>query len=135
MREELDRFLTSTLRGATGRGPLEWTPPVDITERDDALVLTAELPGMGKDDVEVELENNVLTLRGEKRSEHEEKEEGRHVYERQYGQFTRSFTLPRSVDADRIHARFRDGVLTVTMPKLERSGGKKIDIESGEGAA
>lgn len=134
MREELDRFLTTAFRGAMGRGALEWTPPVDIIERENELVLTAELPGMRREDVEVELENNVLTIRGEKRAEHEEKGEERYIYERQFGEFTRSFTLPRTVDADRIRARFSDGVLTVTMPKVEESRGKRIDIEGGEEA-
>jgi HSP20 family protein len=128
---QMDRVLSTALRGE--RAGVTWSPAVDIAERDDALVLTAELPGMSRDDIEVELENNVLTIRGEKKDEREEKEEDRYVYEREFGAFARSFTLPRTVDADRIHARFENGVLTVTMPKSERARGRRIDVEEGRG--
>lgn len=131
MREQMDELLRATFRGPNGYTP-EFEPPVDITERDDALVLTAELPGMSRKDITVELENNVLMIRGEKKEEHEQKGEERYVYERRYGSFSRSFTLPRSVDPDRISARFENGVLTVTMPKAPESRGKRIEVEDGE---
>jgi len=129
MREQMDRLLGSFMMG---RGGMEWVPAVDITERPNELVLTAELPGMRREDIEIELENNVLTIRGEKKAEHEEKGEERYVFERQFGSFARSFTLPRTVDPDRIHARFENGVLTVKMPKSEAAKGRKIDVEGGE---
>ncbi|HEX6941005.1 MAG TPA: Hsp20/alpha crystallin family protein [Longimicrobiales bacterium] len=134
MREQMDDLLRSTFRGPFMRGA-EFEPPVDITERDDALVLTAELPGMRREDVDVELENNVLTIRGEKKEEREEKRGERFLYERRYGSFSRSFTLPRAVDPDRISARFSNGVLTVTMPKMPEARGKRIEVEEGESRA
>lgn len=132
MREQMDRILSSALRGGPARAALEWAPAVDITEREDELVLTAELPGMTREDIDIELENNILTIRGEKKAEREEKGEERYVYERQFGSFSRSFTLPRTVDPERIRARFESGVLTITMPKLEKARGKRIEIEAGE---
>ncbi|HEX7119085.1 MAG TPA: Hsp20/alpha crystallin family protein [Longimicrobiales bacterium] len=131
MREQMDELLRSTFRGPAARGA-GFEPAVDIAERDDALVLTAELPGMKREDIDIELDNNVLTIRGEKKEEIEEKGEERYVYERRYGSFSRSFTLPRTVDADRIAARFENGVLTVTMPKLPQARGKRIEVEDGE---
>ncbi len=133
MREELDRFLTTTFRGGAVRAGIEWEPAVDISDRDDELVLSAELPGMKPEDIDIEVENNVLTIRGEKKEERERKEEERYVYERQYGTFTRSFTLPRTVDPERITARFENGVLTIRMPKVEEARGRRIDVQSGEG--
>jgi len=131
MREQMDALLRATLRGPDGY-VAEFEPAVDITERDDALVLTAELPGMSRDDITVELENNVLTIRGEKKEERKEEGEERYVYERRYGSFSRSFTLPRSVDPDRISARYDRGVLTVTMPKAPEGKGKRIEVEEAE---
>lgn len=132
LREQMDRILSSAFGGSgSEREVAEWSPAVDITERDDALLLTAELPGLSRDDIEVELENNVLTIRGEKKQEHEETKAERYVYERRYGSFARSFTLPRTVDASGIRARFDNGVLTITMPKSEETKGQRIDIEGG----
>lgn len=131
IREQMDRVLSAAFRGGRAEAGLEWAPAVDITEKEDQLVLTAELPGMRKEDIEIELENNVLTIRGEKKAEREEKGEQRYVYERQFGSFSRSFTLPRTVNADQIRARFDNGVLTVTMPKVEEAKGKRISIEGG----
>jgi HSP20 family protein len=106
-----------------------WAPAVNVEERPDELLLTAELPGMGHDDIELEVENNILTLRGEKTEELRE-EEGRryHMWERRYGSFQRSFTLPRTVDADNIHAEFENGVLTVRMPKAPEAKSRRIEI-------
>jgi HSP20 family protein len=107
-----------------------WIPAVNVEETNDEVLLTAELPGLTTDDVEVELENNVLTIRGEKREEHEEREEGNrfHRVERRFGSFKRSFTVPRSVKADEIEAQFNAGVLAVRMPKASEAKGRKIDI-------
>lgn len=133
LREQMDRIIGSAFGGGRGGEAVEWAPAVDIAERDDQLVLTAELPGIQPEDINIELENNVLTIRGEKRQEHEERGRQRYVYERQYGGFARSFTLPRAVSADEIHARFEDGVLTITMPKMREARGKQIEIETGRG--
>jgi HSP20 family protein len=112
--------------------PVGWLPVVEIVETPEELMLTAELPGMAKENVEVMFENDVLTIRGEKK---EEKKEGNgdkryHLWERNYGAFQRSFTLPRAIDATRIVAEFTDGVLKVRMPKTEpaKAKGRKIEI-------
>lgn len=107
-----------------------WVPSVNVEEREDEILLTAELPGMAEDDVDVELENNVLTISGKK---HEEKEEGEkggkfHLVERTFGSFRRSFTLPRTVDAESIEARYEDGLLTVHMPKAAEAKSRKIKV-------
>lgn len=114
--------------GDNGGG--SWMPAVNIEETRDALVLTAELPGMREEDIDIELENNVLTISGEKVEERTEGEEDRryHVWERTYGAFRRSFTLPRTVKADDITAHFSDGVLRVDLPKVPEAKGRKIEI-------
>lgn len=110
-----------------------WHPAVQVTETADELKLTAELPGMKAEDVEIELEDDVLTLHGVKKEEkEEEKTEGEVTYrvaERSYGEFSRSFTLPSTVDAEEIEAKFTDGILTVRMPKTSEARGRKIEVE------
>lgn len=110
------------------RESLGWMPEVDITESDTEIVLEAELPGMDKDDVEIEIDGNVLTLRGEKKQEKEEQEKGRYLYERSYGAFQRSFSLPATVKEEAVKAEFRKGVLRVALPKDGAPRGKKIQI-------
>lgn len=108
-----------------------WLPAVDVEENAEALVLSAELPGMGLDDVELEVENNVLTLRGEKNELRREGEEKKyHLFERRYGSFQRSFTLPRTVKPDEIEAEFVDGVLTVRLPKVAEAKSRRIAIKA-----
>lgn len=110
-----------------------WSPAVEVTETANELRLTAELPGMQADDVEIELEDDVLTLHGEKHEEKEEEtKEGEVTYrvaERRYGEFSRSFTVPSTVDADAIEAQFEDGILTVLMPKTSEARGRKIEVK------
>ena len=108
-----------------------WFPAVNVEEGEDELILTAELPGMGEDDVNLEIENNILTIRGEKREEREEGDEKRnfHVWERRYGSFHRAFTLPKSVSTDDIKAEFDNGILTVRMPKAPQAKSRPIQIE------
>ena len=124
-------FDTNDWPGPSSSG--QWVPPVNVEETADELRLTAELPGLGRDDVEIELENNVLTVRGEKTQERPEDVEERrfHVWERRYGSFQRSFTLPRTVQGDRIGADFEDGILTIRMPKAPEAKGRRIEIGSG----
>ena len=107
-----------------------WSPAVNVDETPDALRLTAELPGVSSDDVEINLENNVLTIRGEKHEERteEDAEHRVHLWERRSGSFTRSFTLPRTVSAEDITAEFENGVLTVMMPKAPESRGRRIEV-------
>jgi HSP20 family protein len=115
---------------STGSTLGAWSPKVNITETSDELVLTAELPGLKEEDVHVEVENNVLSVSGEKSEERSEGDEERkyHLWERSYGSFQRSFTLPRSVQADAITAGYDGGVLTVRLPKVAEAKGRKIEI-------
>jgi HSP20 family protein len=106
-----------------------WAPPVDIYEQDGNLVLQAELPGIDPKDVDVRVENNVLTLRGERKFDQAVKRESCHRVERAYGTFCRAFTLPNIVDTTGIKADFKDGVLHVTMPKREDAKPKQIQIQ------
>ena len=110
-----------------------WMPPVTVSETKDELLLTAELPGLTEEDITIELENNVLTVSGEKTEVREENENGEdpkyHVFERSYGSFSRSFTLPRTVDGQNIVATFDHGVLTVKLPKVAEAKGRKIEIQ------
>ncbi len=107
-----------------------WIPAVNVEETADELLLTAELPGLREEDVNVNIENNILTIRGEKLEAREEGDEGQrdHVWERRYGSFQRAFTLPRSVQADAIEATFDTGVLTVRMPKAPEAKSRTIEI-------
>jgi len=111
-------------------------PDTDVVEREHAIEVVCELPGMRQDEVELNLENNVLTIAGEKQEQREESQgETYHLSERRWGRFSRSFVLPREVDQDRIEARFENGVLTVTIPKSERARRRRIEItqNGGEG--
>ena len=108
----------------------DWAPSVDIEEEEDKYVIKADLPGVDKKDIEVKLENGVLSIRGEK---HTEKETGKgtkkHRTERFHGTFARSFTLPDAVKADKVDAAYKDGVLSLTIPKKEESKPKSIEIK------
>lgn len=112
--------------------PFGWAPSVDVEETDDELLLTAELPGLEEKDVEIDVEGNSLTLRGSKKQEREEEKANGNrkmrIWERRYGEFTRSFTLPGTVDVEKIRAEFDKGILTVHMPKTSESKGRKIAI-------
>src|SRR5262245_35650266 len=105
-----------------------WNPSVDIFENDNEIVLKAELPGMDVKDIEVRLENNVLALKGERRFEKEAKEENYHRIEREYGAFSRAFTLPAAVNVDKATAEYKEGILKVTVPKKEEVKPKPIKI-------
>lgn len=108
-----------------------WSPPVDVEETPDELVLTAELPGMKHEDIDIELEDGVLTIQGEKKEEEKDENTQGLLYERRWGSFTRKFTLPRAVDPNNITANYEDGILTVSIPKAEEAKGRKIEITSG----
>jgi len=116
--------------------PIGWMPAMEITEKNEALVVTAELPGISNKDVEITLEDGVLSIRGEKKEEKREGEpESRyHMWERRYGSFQRAFTLPKAVDPEKIKAQFENGVLTITLPKSEKAKvqGRKIPISNGK---
>lgn len=106
-----------------------WTPAVDIAEHDDQFVVKAELPGVSKEDVKITLENNILTIYGEKKQEKETKKENYHRVERSYGSFQRSFTLPTTVKSDKIDAVYKDGVLQIALPKAEEAKPKQIEVK------
>ena len=108
----------------------DWVPPVSVEERNDEILLTAELPGMAEDQVEISLENNVLTISGEKRETREDGEAGGkfHLVERSFGSFRRSFTLPRTIRAEGITAEFDNGLLNVRLPKADEALSRKIEV-------
>ncbi len=106
-----------------------WRPLVDIFEDDQAITIKAELPEMDEKDIQIDLDNNMLTIKGERKLEKEEKKESYHRVERFYGSFQRSFELPATVDREKISASYDKGVLKVTMPKKEESKPKKVQIE------
>jgi HSP20 family protein len=103
-------------------------PPVDISEDDHNITLKAEIPGVKVEDVGITLENNVLTITGERKFKEEESKENFHRVERRYGKFTRSFTLPAGVDSEKVNATFEDGILNITLPKREAFKPKQITI-------
>ena len=106
-----------------------WTPLCDVYETDKELVLKFELPEIKKEDVRITMENNVLTLRGERKFEKETERENYHRVERHYGEFMRTFNVPMFVDATKINAEFKNGVLTVTLPKRDEAKAKHIDVK------
>ncbi len=109
-------------------------PNADVVENDDAIRVMLELPGLRPDDIEVNLEQNVLTISGEKREVRDEGEEDRwHLSERRYGRFSRSFVLPKEVEPERIEANFENGVLDVTIPKSEKVKPRRIEVRAGDG--
>jgi HSP20 family protein len=116
--------------GEEGLGAGAWMPAVDIYETKDAVCVRAELPGVDKDAVSVEVKDGVLALRGERKFEKEVKEENYHRIERSYGMFHRSFSLPSSVDGEKVTARMKDGVLEVTLSKREEAKPKQIKISA-----
>jgi HSP20 family protein len=107
----------------------EWTPVVDIAEDDKEYTISAELPGLNKEDVKATVEGGVFSITGERKVEEEEKNKNYHRIERSYGTFTRSFTLPEGVSSDKISAEFKDGVLKVHLPKDEKVKPKSIDVK------
>jgi len=106
-----------------------WNPPVDVYETTDSLVLKADLPEVNKENVDISVQGNVLSIRGERKREEEVKEKDFYRMERTHGVFTRSFTLPGTVDPEKIEAGFSGGVLTVTLPKREESKPKQIRVK------
>lgn len=108
----------------------DWVPPVDIFENDKhEIVLRAEMPGLNRDDIDVRVENNTLTIRGERKKDTEVRDEQYHRIERTCGTFSRSFSLPSTVDAGHVAADYRDGVLTVVLPTREEAKPRQIEIK------
>src|SRR3954453_10935607 len=120
LQSEMNRLFNTffdTPTSGNANGLRRWVPPMDLVETDEQFVLRADLPGLSEDDVSIELEDNVLTVSGERKAEHEARKEGYHRMEPSFGQFRRSLTLPEGVDAEKIAATFDKGVLEVRIPK------------------
>lgn len=133
MQREINRLFNNFFEGGTQDdgtfGLSGWTPAVDIAERDNEYLVKVELPGVAKDEVKITLESNILTIRGEKKQEKDEKKGNYHRVERSYGSFQRSFTLPTSVRSENIDATYADGILTITLPKAEEAKPKQIEVK------
>lgn len=132
MQDRMNRMWSSVYDRApddvAGRG--SWLPPVDIYETDGKdLVLKAELPGLKREDIELTVENNTLTIKGQRRRDEEIREERYHRVERVVGPFSRSFSLPATLEPSRVRAEYRDGVLTITLPVREESRPRQIQVD------
>jgi HSP20 family protein len=110
-----------------------WVPPVDLVEAEDHFVLRADLPGLSEGDVNIEVQDGTLTISGERKAEHEQREKGWYRIERAFGRFSRSLSLPDGVDPDRIQASFSHGVLEIRIPKPEERKPRRIEISSSNG--
>ena len=136
LQDEVNRLFSSNLSGAfsdQGIARGAWAPSVDIYENKDQIVLEAELPGMNREDFDLSIENNVLTLRGERRFEKRDESDNYHRVERSYGSFTRSFTLPQTISPENVTAEYKNGVLRVLLQKREEIKARRIEI-AGESA-
>ena len=130
--QEFDRLFTRLFDPAGG-SPQRWVPAMDLTEAEDHFVLKADLPGLNDDDVSIEVQDDTLTISGERRAEHVQREKGWHRIERSFGRFSRALALPDGINADAVTAEFDRGVLTVRIPKPEERQPRKISIGVGNG--
>ena len=128
MNRLFDSFFTELPERRRGLLEGEWAPSVDLAETDEEVVVTAELPGVKQDDVDISITDDILTIKGEKKEEKEVKEKNYHRVERSYGSFQRSISLPTNVQPDKAKASYKDGVLHVTIPKAEEAKPKQIKI-------
>ena len=128
---EMDRMMNSALsRRWANSAERDWLPDVDVEERENEYLVAMDIPGVDKKDVHVTVEGNLLTVKGERKYERTEGEEGQcYCSERQFGSFSRSFTLSKKIDSGRISAKHKDGVLTITLPKAEEALEKEIEIQ------
>jgi len=132
MRRDMDCLWDSFLEGAPrkrGEERGEWLPSLDVSETKNELVVKAEVPGMDAKDIDISLSDGMLTIKGEKKQEKEEKEGDYHLIERSYGAFTRSIQLPKEVQSDKINASYKDGILKIALPKSEEAKKKEIRIK------
>lgn len=129
MRDDFDRLFESFFGGMPVIREDFWTPSVDIIENNGNIEVKAEIPGMKKEDIKVTVRDNVLSIAGERKQEHETKEKTFHRIESYYGEFSRSIRLPSDVEADKIKAIYKDGILNITLPKPESAKPKKIEVE------
>lgn len=134
LQDEMTRLFTGNLPGSFNREEMlngAWSPRVDIYEDKDRLILEAELPGMKQEDFDISVENNVITLKGERKFEMKKEGDNYHRVERSYGSFTRSFTLPQTVTPEGATADFDNGVLRISLPKREETRARKIEVTGG----
>ena len=129
LRREMDRLFETEQPSGGMVTAADWVPAVDIKETDKAFIITADVPGVDPKDIEVNMENDVLTIRGERKEEKEEEKEGYKRIERVRGTFYRRFTLPDTADAEKISAKSKNGVLEITIPKQEKVQPRKIEVE------
>jgi len=132
LQQEVNRLFDSVWHGDLDVGTLfgrGWAPALDVAETDEAVIVKAEVPGIDAKDLEVTLTGGVLTIKGEKRDDTEERTERQHRVERTYGAFSRSIDVPQEVDPDQVKAECKDGVLTVTLLKKPEAKGRQIEIE------
>ncbi|HEX5000148.1 MAG TPA: Hsp20/alpha crystallin family protein [Terriglobia bacterium] len=130
LRDHLNQFFDTSGGLGLTEGVRNWFPAADIHETDNELVVTADLPGVDPKDVDIRVENNVLTIRGERHFERDMEKENVHRVERMFGGFTRTFALATPVQTDQIKASYKDGVLRVTLPKAEQARSKRIEIKA-----
>ena len=135
LNQMLDEAFLQNDRGERGTVTSSWIPACDVFEDKESIRIVAELPGVRPADVKLSIENGILTIRGEKRQEAENRSERVHRYERTYGSFERSFSLPGTVDPEGIDATYADGVLTVMVPKAERARPREIAVKVSSPAA
>jgi HSP20 family protein len=129
LRSDFDRLFESFFGGIPAVQDNFWAPVVDIVENNGNIEVKAELPGMTKEDIKVTVKDNILSLSGERKQEKETKEKTFHRIERYYGSFCRNIQLPESVEADKVKATYKDGVLNIVLPKPESAKPKKIDVD------
>jgi HSP20 family protein len=130
VQDEMNRLFDGLMRHRDGGGVGEWMPAVDISETDDEFIVAADVPGLKNEDIKISVANNVLTLRGERKSVREDKKENFHRVERTYGAFERTFSLPSGVKSENIRAKYKDGVLEVRLPKSKEAKPQEIKVES-----
>src|SRR5436190_12255295 len=130
---EINRLFDTLFEPGNANRAQRWAPAMDLVEAEDHFLLKADLPGLGEDDVSIEVQDNVLTVSGERKAEHERKERGWYRLERSFGRFSRSLTLPEGVNADAIGATFDKGVLQVSIPKPEQRKPRRITIGQTNG--
>lgn len=138
LQDEVNRLFGSTMSRSSASGDEEtwgggWSPRVDIYENKDNLVIEAELPGMNPENVDISVENNVLTIQGKRDFEKRDEDDNFHRVERHYGSFTRSFTLPPTVNSEEATADFENGVLKLKLAKREEAKPRRIEIKAGSG--
>jgi HSP20 family protein len=136
LQSEMNRLFNTAFDAPSGSsGPVtrRWVPAMDLVESGDQFVLRADLPGMSEEDIQIELEDGTLTVSGERKAEHEQREEGFHRVERSFGAFSRSLTLPKGIDGDAVSASFDRGVLEIRIPKPEERKPRRISIAANGG--